>query len=62
MECTLKNLPNANKISFIYKLQLLVRSRFGWIAIGKDENNKLFMSDVNLLEEECWRGILKEGT
>jgi hypothetical protein len=50
MESTLKNIPSADKICIISKLQMLVRTRFRWIAIGKDEQNKLFMSDVNLLE------------
>jgi hypothetical protein len=39
------------------KLEMLVKINYGWLAIGKNKADGLFLADVNLLEENVWKVI-----
>ena len=41
----------------IEKLEIFVKLGDGWIAVGKNKTEGLFITDVNLLHESVWKVI-----
>ncbi len=46
-----------NRETTMEKLESLIKFEEGWVAVGKNKHEGLFMMDVNLLHDHVWRVI-----
>lgn len=43
----------------VSRVELMVKVDYGWLAIGKSQDNEHIMLDVSLIKEDCWDFIVE---